>query len=1853
MKKLLLFAVALICGSLNVTAQLVGGNAYLQGQYVEIGMNQCGSWGTTNDAPAGYHARTGQSVTTTGNSKKNLGFVADPDKDGWTVGSPNKYNGDYFMSTVASDGWSISINGIQYNNHRRYTTNVACKDLSNGNTSMPGVITAVQSTGNTRTSKWVGAGSGIQLTKTASLTVDKLYFIVNVSLKNTTSASIDSIYYAEYIDPEHDYFYQDSAGIGTYGSKNGIIYQNPTDGKSLVRALAGVTQNYLGLGSKDCRSKAFRGTNNYYPYSSSAVALYKGTTNDTLSGIDTTNKDYYIGTGFNIGTIAAGDSTTFTYAIILKATDFDEALASTDPGFTANGSTYESGDTVITCFFNPLNIRITNGEYYNWTWSPATGLNTTTGLNVTANPTQTVTYIATGTGPCGTKYDTVTIRPVLRLYVDSSIATSGSGASWTSPMKTVSQALNFANTTCINEIWVRKGTYYPMTDLNTVAASRDSSLRILRNGIKLYGGFSGTETTLVARTNIAGNPTVLSGDINTLLSNADNSYHVVRVQTGNSTIADSVVIDGFVINNGNANVSASGLDGGGILADDNTGSFTLSIQNATVANNRASGNGAGMYVKAPLLRIGNSTFSTDTTTSGQGGAVYAREGQLLISNTRFLSNTAGTRGGALSLNDEGVIASNCVFSNNVSPLGGAIRDEAYSKSTTYINNVFSGNKATSMGGGGISKAQNSTGKDTLINNVFIGNTCLNAGQGGGAVNVFNGTHFFSNNTFFADSANSNGGAIRFEGSSAANTTLANNIFWKNGAATGADINVSATTQSNNLFGTNPQFVNEGSPIGADNIWATTDDGLRLTPCSPAINTGSNTLVPAGITTDITGTARIQNTTVEMGAYEMPYNGTGLPSTTIAMNPTNPVCSNTAVVFTATTVAPGSIPVYQWYKNGVAVGTNQNTYTFNSWNANDSVWVIHTNNDCSLSDTSNKRYIQIEGVPAQPGAISGNASPCPGSTQTYAVSAVTGAVTYTWTVPAGWVITAGQGTASVTVTAGTAAGDITVTADNSCPVASPVRTLAVTPLTLPVAPAAPTGPVTVCASSTGNVYSTTAVPGATTYTWTVPAGWVITAGQGSTSVTVTAAAGTTSGTIAVSAINSCQTSAAVTLAVSGGSIVPTVSVSGNPGGAICQGTSVTFTATATNGGSAPLYTWRKNGTTVTGAANTYTDAGLNNGDVITVRLNSNAVCVQPDSAVSSVTVTVNPVPAITTATGGNPTSCGGTNGTIALSGNFGSTTGYTVNYSKGGTAQAPLTLASSGGVITLTGLSSGSYSAFTVSRLGCTSASFAGPVGLSNPAPPAAPTASSNSPVCVNGTLNLSANTITGATYSWSGPGGFSATTQNPSLTSIQTAGAGTYSVTATVAGCTSVAGATTVVVNTPPAAPASVSGNATPCSGTSQTYTTGSVTGATSYTWTAPGGWTGTSATASITYTTSVTGGTVEVKANGTCGSSAAASLSVAPVQTLTPSVSVAAPGAPVCQGAKTTFTATPVNGGNAPAYQWKKNGQNVGVNSPAYTDSTLVNGDMITVVMTSNTPCASAASATAATTVVTVLPNVMPGININVAQGLFLCEGAPNTFISNISSGGTNPTYQWYSNGNAIAGATGPNYTDSNFVNNDVISVVLTSTAACRLSDTIRSNEVKLLVYPSAVPTVVVSANPGTEVPTGTFVTFTAIVSPATGPAPTYQWYRNGLAVVGQKSVTYTTNVLQSGDLISVRIGSLGPCANPSIVSSAPVRMSTPAGIQTVGSGWEGTLSLYPNPNSGHFTVAADWGTAHARARVQIELVNALGQTVYRTGAVSEGGKWSVEVHLNEGVANGVYMLRMQRQSDGSTLARPVLIQR
>jgi hypothetical protein len=97
-----LFIAIFLLSAPIVRAQMVGADVFIQGDYVEIGVGTGGWYGTGAAAPSGYHPRT---------PGPTLGFVSDPDKDGFTVGTPT-FCGDYFVPGFPQEGWDIQVGSL-------------------------------------------------------------------------------------------------------------------------------------------------------------------------------------------------------------------------------------------------------------------------------------------------------------------------------------------------------------------------------------------------------------------------------------------------------------------------------------------------------------------------------------------------------------------------------------------------------------------------------------------------------------------------------------------------------------------------------------------------------------------------------------------------------------------------------------------------------------------------------------------------------------------------------------------------------------------------------------------------------------------------------------------------------------------------------------------------------------------------------------------------------------------------------------------------------------------------------------------------------------------------------------------------------------------------------------------------------------------------------------------------------------------------------------------------------------------------------------------------------------------------------------------------------------------------------------------------------------------------------------------------------------------------------------------------------------------------------------------------------------------------------------------------------------
>ncbi|MBA0885098.1 T9SS sorting signal type C domain-containing protein [Flavobacterium undicola] len=226
---------------------------------------------------------------------------------------------------------------------------------------------------------------------------------------------------------------------------------------------------------------------------------------------------------------------------------------------------------------------------------------------------------------------------------------------------------------------------------------------------------------------------------------------------------------------------------------------------------------------------------------------------------------------------------------------------------------------------------------------------------------------------------------------------------------------------------------------------------------------------------------------------------------------------------------------------------------------------------------------------------------------------------------------------------------------------------------PIPTATISGTTSVCVGdSSPNITFTNPQTVAVTVTYTINGGTNQTINIAATSFSNIAVATTVAGAFVYNLVSVVyQSNPNCSNALSGSATVTvnpnlpaSVSISASPPGAICSGTSVTFTATPTNGGTTPSYQWKLNGVNVGSNSTTYANAALANGDVVTCVMTSNATpCLTGSPATSnSSTITVNALPtAGLTSSDADNTFCAGTSVTFTASG------GTNYNFRVGGSS----------------------------------------------------------------------------------------------------------------------------------------------------------------------------------------------------------------------------------------------------------------------------------------------------------------------------------------------------------------------------------------------------------------------------------------------------------------------------------------------------------------------------------------------------------------------------------------------------------
>lgn len=554
----------------------------------------------------------------------------------------------------------------------------------------------------------------------------------------------------------------------------------------------------------------------------------------------------------------------------------------------------------------------------------------------------------------------------------------------------------------------------------------------------------------------------------------------------------------------------------------------------------------------------------------------------------------------------------------------------------------------------------------------------------------------------------------------------------------------------------------------------------------------------------------------------------------------------------------------------------------------------------------------------------------------------------------------------------------------------------------------TATATPSAICTNGTVTLNATPSGATYAWSNSAGSTLNSSSiQSPTATGFATAGNYSFTVTVGS-GACAATSSVQVVVS-----PAPTVVANNNGPLCEGQTLNLTAT---GGSS--YAWLgPNGFGSNSQYPSITNADIAHTGAYSVTVTGAGGCTA--QAITFVQVNAKP----TALANSNSPVCN--NGTINLN-------------ASGGGGIGPVTYAWTGPNSYTSAVQSPTISPATVSNVGtylvtvtqnnCTNTattSVTVNVGVAG--------ASSNSPVCEGGTIQL--NATSGTSYNWAGPG-FSSLLQNPTINNAVASNAGVYSVTVNgSSGCTGTATVSVSVLSKPIII---ANSNSPVCAGGVLSLT---ASGATSYNWVGPNAFGSNAATPILVNVSAVHSGNYSV--TGTDGSGCTNSVVTPVIINPIPNISIGS-NSPVC--ATGTIQLNSSGGGS---YSWTgPNGFSNTTANPSITNATTASQGQYQLTVTNNGCTASAITSV----------SVVVGQAVASYSGA-VCIGGAINLIAN--TGGTN--YVWAGSNGFASSSSNSNIvltTSASLSDAGTYTVTVSGTSGCT-----GTSSVQVVVHTNPTP--------------------------------------------------------------------------------------------------------------------------------------------------------------------------------------------
>ncbi len=328
-----------------------------------------------------------------------------------------------------------------------------------------------------------------------------------------------------------------------------------------------------------------------------------------------------------------------------------------------------------------------------------------------------------------------------------------------------------------------------------------------------------------------------------------------------------------------------------------------------------------------------------------------------------------------------------------------------------------------------------------------------------------------------------------------------------------------------------------------------------------------------------------------------------------------------------------------------------------------------------------------------------------------------------------------------------------------------------------------------------------------------------------------------------------------------------------------------------------------------------------------------------------------------------------------------------------------------------------------------------------------------------------------------------------------------------------------------------------------------------------------------------------------------------------TPTINVSNTSLSNCEGSILSFKAIITLGGSTPTYRWYVNGQQVGTDSDVFSSSTLKTKDRVWCVLNSNDASANPQTVTSNVVQVELYERVRPTITYAAAVNTILCENSSIDASCFFENGGSIPDLRWMLNGKVVS--TTQNLMLSSLKTGDSLWVELRSTAPCALDSVVRTATLHFVVHPlPATPTI-------TQI--GSIL--------RSSEAKSYQWFRDGIMIVGARSRDYLVQFKGSYRVMVGDSNKCGSVSDPIEITTTDIKADDESELVL------SDIVLQPHPVQELLCL----NTQQQFRDISLRIIDALGRVVYSAEHLNFDASQPLQLALGSEYAPGLYCLQLQ----------------